>query len=142
MITIIILLILAGITIAQLSNNGLFDRTRVAKEKYINSKEKEETDIEATTNTIDEIVGNRNISEDRIREIIREELNNQNRFKSILDKTASNYSTTESGIIINVNSSWTNKNIDVSLSESMQNFDLLLITVDLNNRSSYKNLYH
>ena len=42
-ITIIVLLILAGITIAQLSNNGLFERTRIAKEKSKVAKEKENT---------------------------------------------------------------------------------------------------
>ena len=36
-ITIIVLLILAGITVAELSNNGLFVRTQIAKEKYDNS---------------------------------------------------------------------------------------------------------
>lgn len=41
-ITIIILLILAGITIAQLTGNGLFENAKLAKEKYANSQEKED----------------------------------------------------------------------------------------------------
>ena len=59
-ITIIILLILAGIAIAQLSNNGLFDRTRIAKEKYKNSEDTEnrsltEYDEEITKYTRDTV---------------------------------------------------------------------------------------
>lgn len=37
-ITIIILLILAGITISSLSENGLFDKTREARDKYKNAE--------------------------------------------------------------------------------------------------------
>ena len=45
-ITIIGLLILAGITVAQLSGNGLFDRTKLAKEKYKNSMDMENSIID------------------------------------------------------------------------------------------------
>ena len=41
-ITIIILLILAGISIAQLTGNGLFENAKLAKEKYKNAQEKED----------------------------------------------------------------------------------------------------
>lgn len=37
-ITIILLLILAGITINQLSQNGLFKKSKLAKEKYDNAE--------------------------------------------------------------------------------------------------------
>ena len=77
-ITIIVLLILAGITVAQLSGNGLFDRTKVAKEKYKNSQEDEEDKLSDYENEINKVFGSRNISEDKIREIIHEELNGGN----------------------------------------------------------------
>ena len=41
-ITIIVLLILAGITVAQLSGNNLFENAKLAKEKYKKSKELED----------------------------------------------------------------------------------------------------
>ena len=43
-ITIIVLLILAGVAVAQLSENGLFEKTRIAKEKY-DEAERKETEI-------------------------------------------------------------------------------------------------
>ena len=52
-ITIIVLLILAGITIAQLSNNGLFQQTNIAKEKYKNSQDYEDEQIDSYSNEID-----------------------------------------------------------------------------------------
>ena len=62
-ITIIVLLILAGITVAQLSNNGLFESAKVAKEKYANSKEKEDLEIDVYSNEIENYInGNRNFS--------------------------------------------------------------------------------
>ena len=42
-ITIIVLLILAGIAVAQLSENGLFENTKLAKEKYQKSREVEDS---------------------------------------------------------------------------------------------------
>ena len=45
-ITIIVLLILAGITVAQLSGNNLFENAKLAKEKYKNSQEDEDKTIE------------------------------------------------------------------------------------------------
>ena len=56
-ITIIVLLILAGITIAQLSNSGLFEKAKLAKEKYKNSQEDEEDKIAKYSNEIDSYVG-------------------------------------------------------------------------------------
>ena len=59
-IIIIILLILAGITISQLNNSGLFDKSKQAKEKYQNAQEKEDTEIAKYSNEIDSYVdGNR-----------------------------------------------------------------------------------
>lgn len=59
-ITIIILLILAGITIAQLSNSGLFNKTQEAKEKWNNAEKDENEIIAKYSNEIDSYVdGNR-----------------------------------------------------------------------------------
>ena len=55
-ITIIVLLILAGITVAQFSGNGLFDRTRVAKEKYQNAQDDEDDKIAQYGNEIDSYI--------------------------------------------------------------------------------------
>ena len=52
-ITIIVLLILAGITVAQLSGNGLFENTKMAKEKYRNAKDNEDYIIDEYSNEID-----------------------------------------------------------------------------------------
>ncbi len=51
-ITIIILLILAGVTIAQLTGNGLFEKAKLAKEKYENAQANE---IEKVNNLSSEI---------------------------------------------------------------------------------------
>lgn len=59
-ITIIILLILAGISIAQLTGNGLFEKAKLAKEESKNAQEDEEDKIKQYGNEIDSYVdGNR-----------------------------------------------------------------------------------
>ena len=45
-ITIIVLLILAGITVAQLSGNNLFENAKLAKEKYKQAREDEDETLE------------------------------------------------------------------------------------------------
>lgn len=56
-ITIIVLLILAGITISQLSNSGLFDKSKQAKEEYQNAQDDENDKIAKYNNEIDSYVG-------------------------------------------------------------------------------------
>lgn len=73
-ITIIVLLILAGVSIAVLTGNGLFDNARIAKEKYKNAQENEEDKISKYEDEINAVLGSRNVSEERIREIIQEEI--------------------------------------------------------------------
>ncbi len=59
-ITIIILLILAGISIAQLTGNGLFKNAKLAKEKSENAQQKENTTLGEYENLINqEIDGTR-----------------------------------------------------------------------------------
>ena len=52
-ITIIILLILAGITISQLSNSGIFNKAKTAKEEYQNAQDYEDAEIARLTNQIE-----------------------------------------------------------------------------------------
>ena len=59
-VTIVILLILAGITIIQLNNSGLLKNTKIAKEKYANSQNDENATIDDYSNQIGnyEVAGN------------------------------------------------------------------------------------
>ena len=52
-VTIVILLILSGIVIMQLNNNGLLKNTKIAKEKYTNSQKGENSVIDEYSNQID-----------------------------------------------------------------------------------------
>ena len=66
-ITVIILLILAGITISQLSGNGIFVRAKEARDKWQNAQNEEEMQIAKYSNEIEKIIGaNRNIQESSI----------------------------------------------------------------------------
>lgn len=73
-ITIIILLILAGITISQLSGTGIFEKAKEAKEKWQNAQDYEQTEIAKYTNEIELYSSHRDISESDIRRIIQEEM--------------------------------------------------------------------
>ena len=55
-ITVIILLILAGITISQLSRSGIFDKVREAQNRWQNAQEVEETQISKYSNSIEDII--------------------------------------------------------------------------------------
>ena len=59
-ITVIILVILAGITISQLSNSGIFEKTKEAKSRWHNAQEFEETQIAKYNNEINDVISNRN----------------------------------------------------------------------------------
>ena len=52
-ITIILLLILVGVAISTLSNNGIFERTKEARDKYQNAQNEEEMQIAEYSNEID-----------------------------------------------------------------------------------------
>ena len=53
-VTIIVLLILAGVTInLAVNNQGIFNKAKTAKEMYTNAQNYEETEIEKITNSID-----------------------------------------------------------------------------------------
>ena len=57
-ITIIILLILAGITISQLTGSGLFENARLAEQKSKNAQEKEEEILGDYKNTLEGYINN------------------------------------------------------------------------------------
>ena len=62
-ITIIILLILAGITIATLTNSGLFDKAKTAQEQYQNAQDYEKIEIGKYSNEIESYtIGNRSMT--------------------------------------------------------------------------------
>ena len=69
-ITIVILLILAGISIARLTANGLFEKTKLAKEKQENAQIEENIRLEEYTNLIDDYTGNSGIPEKLSAEVI------------------------------------------------------------------------
>ena len=57
-ITIILILILAGITISILLNNGIMDKAKFAKEQYANAQQGEIQDMDSVSNEIDNILNN------------------------------------------------------------------------------------
>lgn len=58
-VSIILLLILAGITISQLTGNGIFDKVKEAKEKYEITKQEEENILNQYSNSMDLEISNR-----------------------------------------------------------------------------------
>lgn len=60
-VTIIILLILAGISISALTQTGLFEKARLAKEKSENAQEKENIQLNEYVSEIEKITGNRDL---------------------------------------------------------------------------------
>ena len=68
-ITIIILLILSGITIATLTNSGLFAKSKDAKNKYLNSVDKENEELAKMNNYITSGRGDTNKISDLVEEV-------------------------------------------------------------------------
>ena len=60
-ITIIILLILAGVAIGQLTGNGLFDKAKLAKEKYESYQNQENDTLMLYENIIEDLDANEKI---------------------------------------------------------------------------------
>ena len=73
-ITIIILLILAGITIAQLTGNGLLEKTLFAKEKYSISEAKEKIEFAITELRIEQEEKGKDLEKDDLIKLNNEEL--------------------------------------------------------------------
>ena len=79
-ITIVILLILAGLVIQSLTNTRLFEKTKQAKEEYQNSQDKENETIAEYENKIASAGTNisKEVTEDKLNEIIEEKVNEIN----------------------------------------------------------------
>ncbi len=73
-VTIIILLILAGITIAQLTGNGLLEKTLFAKEKYSISEAKEKIELAITELRIEQEEKGKDLEKDDLIKLNNEEL--------------------------------------------------------------------
>lgn len=56
-VTIIILLILAGVSISSLTGNGLFEKTKLAEQKHEEAQAKENQEIQNTIDLIDGYLG-------------------------------------------------------------------------------------
>ena len=87
-ITIIVLLILAGITVAQLSGNNLFENAKLAKEKYKKSRELED---DILGDYEDAITGDRaNNNNYSIEEqVIGKWINNKDIYRKVIDFSVS-----------------------------------------------------
>ena len=115
-ITIIILLILAGIAISQLSNSGLFGKLQEAKESWDNAQEKEETKIAEYSNELENYVSN-------------------TRYNNAIIKTLWTYDSTVDGS--NVNSGRATG--EITLSESITNFDEIVFLAQYYENETYNN---
>ncbi len=77
-ITIVVLIILAGVAINMtIRQNGVLTKAKLSQQKYQNSQKEEESILENMTDEINKGTSNSNISEERIRQMIREEINNR-----------------------------------------------------------------
>ena len=65
-ITIIILLILAGVSITAITQTGLFEKAKQAKKKTINAQEEQQNILNKYTDYISEITGNSRSEDDNI----------------------------------------------------------------------------
>ena len=62
-ITMIVMLIMAGIVVAQLSGNGLFDRAKVSKQKYKDAEDLQNSILEGYQNEIESVGSSRDVYE-------------------------------------------------------------------------------
>jgi len=123
-ITIIILLILAGVAITTLTQTGLFENAKQAKNAMKNSEDEENTILGDYSEKIDEYISsNRNNKESGV---------------SLINKEDGIYNKDENGYIFNTNSDqiiYTTNNI-ITLSESIENYNYIEFECD-NNYSIY-----
>ena len=115
-ITIIILLILAGVAISQLTGRGLFEKVQLAKEEYENAQEKENGTLKNYEDVINGVIGSREtvtIPKDEY-----EELKNKGEYELIGEGKISS----------------TSDNIE--LNKSIENYRYLLLNSHLNNKNN------
>ena len=116
-ITIIILLILAGISIAGLTSSGLFEKAKQAKNDSENAQDLENTTLADYENNIDKItIGSNRENSSAI-------------IKNLLDEEK----------IYNAKTSWTVINDTITLNDSIENYDEIVFRYisKANDESSY-----
>ena len=119
-ITIIILLILAGVTITALTQTGLFEKAKQAKNAMENAQTKENATLSDYSSEINEYISsNRNDKENS---------------QSLINKDDGIYNKREGGYIFNTSQNditYTNNNI-ITLSESIENYNYIEFECDNN----------
>ena len=119
-ITIIILLILAGVTITALTQTGLFEKAKQAKNAMENAQTKENATLSDYSSEINEYISsNRNDKENS---------------QSLINKDDGIYNKSEGGYIFNTSQNditYTNNNI-ITLSESIENYNYIEFECDNN----------
>ena len=119
-ITIIILLILAGVVITALTQTGLFENAKQAKNAMENAQTKENATLSDYSSEINEYISsNRNDKENS---------------QSLINKDDGIYNKSEGGYIFNTSQNditYTNNNI-ITLSESIENYNYIEFECDNN----------
>ncbi len=119
-ITIIILLILAGVAITALTKTGLFENAKQAKNAMENAQTKENATLSDYSSEINEYISsNRNDKENS---------------QSLINKDDGIYNKSEGGYIFNTSQNditYTNNNI-ITLSESIENYNYIEFECDNN----------
>ena len=116
-ITIIILLILAGVGITALTQTGLFEKAKEAKEITENAIENENSTLGKYENTINQLSSTRN--------------NNQGiKIESLINKKDGLYNTTDNGYVFNTPTSYTSLNQNILLTTTIENYDYIIFEYD------------
>lgn len=124
-ITIIVLLILAGITVAQLSKNGLFENAKLAKEKEQAAKDKEDAELINYDNEINSYINGYRDYETEINSL-------KERMSRLENSTLS-----EPELIFNETATQLKK-YNLIEGKSIANYKYLLIQANDANRANYK----
>ncbi len=112
-ITIVILLILAGISIAQLTGNGLFENAKLAKEKYYNAQDLENSILDDYNDKINGITGT-----------------------SRADNVFSGVELLAEPVIVTTSTTDKIINQEFTIEDSFENYEFLLFTIGIYNNQS------
>ena len=119
-ITVIILLILAGISIATLTGSGLFEKARLAEQESKNKQKEEQGILRDYENKIGEYVGSNR--------------NNSYKAKSLINKNDTLYSATDKGFVFDTPTTYTDlssRNYFINLTDSISNYDYIVFNYDV-----------
>ena len=116
-ITIIILIILAGIGITALTQTGLFEKANESKKITENAIVDENSTLGKYENVINQLSSTRN--------------NNQNmRIESLINKNDGIYNTLDNGYVFNTPHAYTTLDETILLTDSIENYDYILFEYD------------